>query len=290
MTHKQLVWYKDIIFNTPDEQPVYTTALLEDRTPAPGRRKPNRILFAQVQKKEFLQLGRAPPGWLNDEIIHVFGSLLTEAVNDRWRRTLGRDRPIFVFARCMLWDDIRLLLEPEKKNSNTIQTKLYKEVFQQRGVSQDDILELDTIFLPVCRNNHWWLIAIRPALRLVEIWDSMAELDNGQWRTDSPRFIEATKYVSLWLENILPKNTYDNSEWRVSPIAGPQQTNAIDCGVYLCHTLHLLCHGYNPIVYEHEIERYREIISWALITRGFKEDGSIRDADPDLIPWAQESI
>ena len=95
-----------------------------------------------------------------------------------------------------------------------------------RRTSGIDILGCEVVFIPICQNQHWTLIEIRPHDRRVRCYNSMNDEGNSDKLDVVRRYLEE--------EQMDKKGQAAGTEhWSfTSPKNVPRQTNMNDCGVF----------------------------------------------------------
>ena len=167
--------------------------------------------------------GGGTEGWLNDEVINAYLTLIAEHGNQG--------------------------LKPEKRKYHAFNSFFYKNIIdkgydsvsrwsRRAKLEPKIIMAMEAIYVPVNAGNHWTLLVMRPSARKVEYYDSM----NG----NGGRAITAAK---AWLAGEL-KALYKESEWKFEPSTpSPQQNNFSDCGVFTVTTAKMLTLNIDPLVY-----------------------------------------
>ncbi|KAJ0166263.1 Sentrin-specific protease 2 [Colletotrichum tanaceti] len=111
-----------------------------------------------------------------------------------------------------------------------------ERALRRYGVTKANFLKLETILMPICKNNHWTLLVVRPQKRTVSHMDSFNP--NGS--------VAHTNRALSWVEAFLGSD-YKPSEWRSVCHEAPQQTNGYDCGVFTITNGMCLALGLNAI-------------------------------------------
>ncbi|KAK1998879.1 Ulp1 protease family protein [Colletotrichum falcatum] len=135
-----------------------------------------------------------------------------------------------------------------------------ERALRRYGVTKANFLKLETILMPICRNNHWTLLVVRPQKRTVSHMDSL-----------NPRGSTVhTNRALAWIEAFLGSD-YKASEWRTVSHEAPPQSNGYDCGVFTITNGMCLALGLNAIdTYSGEdlpLQRLR--IAGMLLNKGF---------------------
>ena len=167
-----------------------------------------------------------PTQWVNDEIINGSISWIDRAINQaagikdvkkQTRKSLALNS--FFFKKLL-----------EKGPAGTERT------LRRCGVTDENILDVDTIFMPICHNSHWTLLVVRPSKRTVAHMDSLNP--HGS--------VAYTNLAMTWVKHMLG-DKFDGTEWKVERHAAPAQTNSYDCGVFTITNAMCLALGLSPI-------------------------------------------
>jgi Ulp1 protease family, C-terminal catalytic domain len=130
------------------------------------------------------------------------------------------------------------------------------------------LLDVDTVFIPICENFHWTLLVVRPKTRTIEYFDSL-------YSNRGPYIDNAKEYLKGELGEL-----YNEDEWFVLNSASPRQNNGSDCGVFLLTTAKAIALGLEPTVYgPPDIELLRLKIVAELLNRGLEGDFEPVDVD-----------
>ncbi|PNY28434.1 Ubiquitin-like-specific protease 1 [Tolypocladium capitatum] len=167
-----------------------------------------------------------PTQWVNDEIINGSISWIDRAINEaagikdvkkQTRKSLALNSFFF-----------KVLLEKGPLGT--------ERTLRRCGVTKENMLDVDTIFLPICQNSHWTLLVVRPSKRTVAHMDSLNPHGSSEYTT----------IALTWVEHILG-DKFDASEWKVEQHEAPAQTNGYDCGVFTITNAMCLALGLSPI-------------------------------------------
>ncbi|KZL83534.1 ulp1 protease family protein [Colletotrichum incanum] len=135
-----------------------------------------------------------------------------------------------------------------------------ERALRRYGVTRANFLKLETILMPICKNNHWTLLVVRPQKRTVSHMDSLNQRGSAAH----------TNRALAWVEAFLG-NDYKASEWRTVCHEAPLQMNGYDCGVFTITNAICLALGLNAIdTYSGEdlpLQRLR--IAGMLLNKGF---------------------
>ncbi|KAK2032158.1 Ulp1 protease family protein [Colletotrichum zoysiae] len=188
--------------------------------------------------------------WLNDEIVNGSLQWLDRYVNAAAGATdvKSPNRVCLVMGSFFY----------KRLEDNGVQNT--ERALRRYGVTKANFLRLETILMPICRNNHWTLLVVRPQKRTVSHMDSF-----------NPRGSAVhTNRALAWIEAFLGSD-YKASEWRTVCHEAPMQRNGYDCGVFTITNGICLALGLNAIdTYSGEdlpLQRLR--IAGMLLNRGF---------------------
>ncbi|KAI9898139.1 hypothetical protein N3K66_006499 [Trichothecium roseum] len=190
--------------------------------------------------------------WLNDEVINASLNFLDSSINlaagikDVKRNT----------RKCLAMNSFFY------KRLKDHGVKGTERSLRRYGVERRNILDIETILLPICENSHWTLCVIRPAARTVAHMDSL-----------NPRGSPVVTQTALsWLEEFLEK--FDANEWKVVVHDAPRQTNGWDCGVHTITNAMCVSLGISPIdcYSSTDLPLQRLRIACVLLNQGFKDD------------------
>ncbi|KAF2708847.1 cysteine proteinase [Pleomassaria siparia CBS 279.74] len=187
--------------------------------------------------------------WLNDNIVNEYLTILTnheKAASGFKHKRGGPAPPVHNFAS-QWWTSIqddRLKMTPVKNWA----------LRKQLGGKQ--LLDANIVLFPICQQNHWRLVAIKPKDREIHYMDSLKS---------SQHFI--VNKVFEWMESELGPSL-NQAEWTITQQQqSTQQLNAKDCGVFACLNALVLLRGEAPqrVVASEGMEEARRRIAWTLI-------------------------
>lgn len=187
--------------------------------------------------------------WLNDEIVNGTFGWLDEAIN----KTAGIQDVKKQTRKCLSLSS--LFVSQLEKNISAGERAL-----RRQGVTKDNILDVETILLPVCAKSHWTLLAIFPSRKVITHVDPLLEAPN----------IDRAK-LALSLMKVVLKEQFMEDEWAVETILAPRQRNGYDCGVFTISNGICLALKLNPsVAYSaNEMREQRLKIAAILLNRGF---------------------
>ena len=191
--------------------------------------------------------------WLNDEIVNGSLNWLDHSINsaagikDVKRHT----------RKCLSMSSFFFKRLQEQGVSRTQRT------LRRYGVEKRNMLDIDTVLLPICEHSHWTIIAIRPGKRTIAHIDSL-----------NPR--GSQRYLELcltWLKDVLEEE-FVEAEWKFVQHEAPRQVNGYDCGVHTITNGICVALGLNPIdsYTSNDMPGQRVRIACMLLNGGFKGD------------------
>ncbi|KAG4032922.1 hypothetical protein MFRU_006g03800 [Monilinia fructicola] len=199
-------------------------------------------------------LGRS--SWLNDEIINTYIEWVVEAANEfakaeaqAFGEPVGKV-PKFIAHNSFFYENL------DKKGPSSTQRLMNRK--KAPGAS---LLQVDTVFVPICRGSHWTVGVVRPMARTIEYFDSL--------QGSSHTFI---KLMRGWLEFQLGPD-YKEDEWKTPNTGCTVQMNGFDCGVFVCTNALCVALGIHPDCYSgSDMAMMRRNIAALLINKGFRGD------------------
>lgn len=140
-------------------------------------------------------------------------------------------------------------------------------LLRRAGVRKANILNIDTILIPICAQSHWTLAVIRPKKRTVAHIDSMRG-GGGD---------EKVKEKLLELVRFILEDQFVEADWRAIDYEAPRQTNGWDCGVFTITNAMCMALGLNPksAYTERELTLQRRRLAAMLLNEGFKGEFSL---------------
>ena len=176
----------------------------------------------------------APGQWLNDEVIDTYLKVMRIHCNKNIEGNSGER--IWTMNTNLL---NKLYWDEKKYKFKNVKT-------WKKNVCSGDIFGADVIFVPVnVRNCHWVLAEIHLKLKVITVYDSL-EGNNK----------DTMELLLMYLSDEhkdTKKIDIDVTAWRfVQPKKEdiPNQTNGIDCGVFVCMNMFLLANGF-PLLLDH---------------------------------------
>ncbi|KAI9650882.1 hypothetical protein NHQ30_000917 [Ciborinia camelliae] len=194
--------------------------------------------------------------WLNDEIINTYIEWVVEAANEfaeaeakAFGEPVGKV-PKFIAHNSFFYENL------DKKGPSSTQRLMNRK--KAPGVS---LLQVDTVFVPICRGSHWTVGVVRPMARTIEYFDSL--------QGSSDKFI---KLMRGWLKFQLGAD-YKEEEWKTPNTGCTIQMNGFDCGVFVCTNALCVALGVNTDCYNGaDMAIMRRNIAALLINEGFQGD------------------
>lgn len=194
--------------------------------------------------------------WLNDEIINTYIEWVVEAANEfakeeakAFGEPVGKV-PKFIAHNSFFYENL------DKKGPSSTQRLMGRK--KAPGVL---LLEVDTVFVPICRGSHWTVGVVRPMARTIEYFDSL--------QGSSKTFI---KLMRGWLKFQLGAD-YKEDEWKTPNTGCTRQMNGYDCGVFVCTNALCVALGVNTDCYNGtDMTTMRRNIAALLINKGFQGD------------------
>lgn len=178
----------------------------------------------ELRKHDFATVVPATE-WLNDEIVNGCLNWLDKAVNGAAGITdvKAQTRKCFSLSS-FFW---------KKLQGNVTGTQ---RMLKRSGITKDNLMQVETMLLPICESSHWTLIVIRPGKRTIAHMDSL-----------NPRGREAyTNIAMAWMRDVLA-DKFAEDEWKIVRHEAPRQTNGYDCGVHTITNGMCLALGLNPL-------------------------------------------
>ncbi len=209
----------------------------------------------ELRLKDFKTLlGRH--AWLNDEIINSYIEWVVQAANNEAiasGKALGEPTstvPKFMAHNSFFYENLR------KKGPQSTD-----RLMKRKKAPGEKLLEVDSVFVPICQGSHWTMGVVRPVAKTIEYFDSMG----GSPRT----FISQMR---AWLQHQLGE-LYHAEEWTEPRTACARQTNGYDCGVFVCTNAFCVAMGLDTSCYEEQdMALQRRNIAAVLLNRGFTGD------------------
>jgi sentrin-specific protease 1 len=224
-------------------------------------RSPHEVITTSIggtelRLKDFQTLlGRN--AWLNDEIINSYIEWIVDAANRAAAKapyatgdSTNSKVPKFIAHNSFFYENLI------KKGPSSTQG-----LMRRKKAPGTALLEVDSVFVPICKGSHWTVGIVRPVAKTIEYFDSMG--GSGHQFTD---------LMHKWLAFQLG-DAYIEEEWTVPRTACAHQTNGYDCGVFVCTNAFCVALGLDTSCYaERDMTQQRRNIAAVLINRGFTGD------------------
>ncbi|KAI9930291.1 hypothetical protein ASPWEDRAFT_170917 [Aspergillus wentii DTO 134E9] len=199
--------------------------------------------------------------WLNDEVINAYLALIVDYLRRSHGNTGRRDKPRFHAFNSFFFSNLR-----DKGYSSV------RRWASRAKIGGEDLLNVDTVFIPIHNSSHWTLVVVKPSERTIENFDSLGTL--------------SSRHVALvkdWLRGELGSK-YVEEEWTVLPSVSPQQNNGSDCGVFLLSTAKAVAIGIEPLSYgAKDIPLLRRKIVGEIMNGGLEGDFSPSGEDEEVL-------
>ncbi|KAL2149519.1 hypothetical protein VTH82DRAFT_8170 [Thermothelomyces myriococcoides] len=202
-----------------------------------------------LTRRDFEEKLLPPTAWLNDNVI--IGSILHIADYVNKAKGATEQEPKCAAFTSYFWP--RVLSHGPGGCGRLL---------RRAGVRKANLLDIDTVLIPICAHAHWTLAVIRPGRRTVAHIDSMRG-GGGD---------EKVKAKLLELVRFILEEKFVESEWRAVDYEAPLQTNGWDCGVFTITNALCMAIGLNPKVSytERELTLQRRRLAAVLLNEGFK--------------------
>lgn len=194
--------------------------------------------------------------WLNDNIVN--GTLLW--VDKFVNEAAGITNVKAQTRKCLMPGSFfftRLLDHGVKGTERTL---------RRLGVTKDNILDIETILMPICQVHHWTLVVVEPQKRRISHFDSLNPAGSDRKRA----------LAKDWMKSVLG-DAFIEDEWHSVKYRAPQQCNGWDCGIHT--VLNGLCLGLgiepSAAYSSDQLPELRKSIAAVLLNQGFKGDFSL---------------
>jgi len=190
-----------------------------------------------------------PGGWLSDEVIHYYFSLLRQRDKEKCESTGGRRSWFFKsFFFTKLFEEGKYQYKNVKRWSKKVPGK--------------DIFELENIYWPLNLNNvHWCCMKADMRNKVITYYDSFGT-------SDSYGFLKATLryFEDEWNAKGKP-GKFEKNEWTLkeTPYDYPQQKNGFDCGVFTCTCADFLSAGRETEFTQNDVTKMRRLIALRIL-------------------------
>ncbi|XP_028995917.1 sentrin-specific protease 2 [Betta splendens] len=229
-----------------DDIPRLTKEMAMEVTEALDQCDPNFVLSSAfklcITQRDLATLQDG--GWLNDEVINFYLSLIMEQCS-------GESRGLRVYS-------FSTFFFPKLRGGGGGQPSGHAAV--KRWTKAVDIFLFDLILVPLHLGVHWAIAVIDLKSKTVKSYDSM-----GQRHDD----ICGLLLVYLKEEHRAKKGReLDSVKWTVGSLRAtdiPQQKNSSDCGVFACKYAHYLAKG-RPLFFKQcHMPLFRKLMIWEIL-------------------------
>lgn len=199
--------------------------------------------------------------WLNDEIVNSYLEWIVDAANkaaDAESTARGEKAsgvPKFIAHNSFFYNNLDL-----KGASST------ERLMKRKKAPGKSLMEVDSVFVPICKGSHWTVGVVRPVAKTIEYFDSFG---NGSARFET--------LMRSWLRFQLG-DSYTEKDWTALHTECAPQSNGYDCGVFVCTNSLCVALGLDTLCYsQQDLGQQRRNIAAVLINRGFTGDFSWTD-------------
>jgi Ulp1 family protease len=113
----------------------------------------------------------------------------------------------------------------------------------QRWTKQINWKEIDHLFIPICKPNHFVLISVEFAAKSICYYDSLLDEDIH----DHDEGLTMCRHILKWVHDEFLRKLNDHidvNSWRLKVVRdAPQQSNDFDCGMFVCKYADYLSSG-----------------------------------------------
>lgn len=209
----------------------------------------------ELRLKDFQSL-LGSGAWLNDEIVNSYLEWIVDAANNaaiaesKDREEAPGTVPRFIAHNSFFYNNL------DSKGPGSTE-----RLMKRKKAAGTSLMEVDSVFVPICKGNHWTVGVVRPIAKTIEYFDSFGGSSN--------------KFIGLmrsWLKFQLG-DSYVEEEWTVPNTKCARQSNGYDCGVFVCTNSLCVALGLDTSCYqEYDMRQQRRNIAAVLINRGFIGD------------------
>ncbi|CAG8956979.1 hypothetical protein HYFRA_00012030 [Hymenoscyphus fraxineus] len=195
--------------------------------------------------------------WLNDEIVNGYLDWIVLAACEAANKEDEADgKPPSTVPKFIAHTSFFYQMMLNKGGKGT------QRLMKRKKAPDDSLLEVDSVFIPINKNNHWTLGVVRPVAKTIEYIDSF----NGD------EGIPFRRIAREWLRDLLGSK-YVAGDWKDIRTPSTQQTNGYDCGVFVCTNALCVALGLETNCYtEDELIDQRKVVAATLLNRGFTGD------------------
>ncbi|KAM9709112.1 sentrin-specific protease 2 isoform 2-T2 [Menidia menidia] len=185
-------------------------------------------------------------GWLNDEVINFYLSLIMERCSGEGARIKVYSFSTFFF--------------PKLRGGGGGQTGGHVAV--KRWTKAVDLFLFDLVLVPLHLGVHWALAVIDFKLKTVKSYDSMGQ-----------RHDDICNLLLLYLKEehkVKKGRELDGAKWTVGSLKAveiPQQKNGSDCGVFACKYADYIAKG-RPLNFKQcHMPYFRKLMMWEILNQ-----------------------
>ncbi|XP_069008670.1 sentrin-specific protease 2 isoform X1 [Embiotoca jacksoni] len=231
-----------------EDIPRLTKEMAAELSGALAQRDPNLVLSAafklRITQRDLATLQEG--GWLNDEVMNFYLSLVVERCSDEAGRLKVYSFSTFFFPK--LW------------GGGGGQAGGHAAV--KRWTKAVDLFLFDLLLVPLHLGVHWAMAVIDLKSKTVKSYDSM-----GQRHDD----ICSLLLLYLIEEHKAKKGReLDGAKWTVGSLRAteiPQQKNGSDCGVFACKYADYLAKG-RPLTFKQcHMPLFRKLMMWEILNQ-----------------------
>ncbi|BCS29548.1 SUMO protease ULP1 [Aspergillus puulaauensis] len=234
---------------------------VEDAMRMPNNRKIVDTLSGDPLTKRDLASCFTPMAWLNDEVINSYLAVIIDYLRRENNNDGRHDKPRYHAFNSFFFSNLR------DKGYDSV-----RRWATRAKIGKNDLLNVDTVFIPVHNNSHWTLIVVKPVDKTIEHFDSLGSL--------SRRHVGVVK---TWLKGELGP-LFVEKDWAVLPSVSPQQDNGSDCGVFLLSTAKAIAANIDPLAYgPQDTLLLRKKIVAELMNGGLEGDLAPKDVYGDVL-------
>lgn len=234
---------------------------VEDAMRMPNNRKIVDTLSGDPLTKRDLASCFTPMAWLNDEVINSYLAVIIDYLRRENNNDGRHDKPRFHAFNSFFFSNLR------DKGYDSV-----RRWATRAKIGKKDLLNVDTVFIPVHNSSHWTLIVVKPADKTIEHFDSLGSLSRRH-----------VGIVKTWLRGELG-DLFVEEDWAVLPSVSPQQDNGSDCGVFLLSTAKAIAANIDPLAYgPQDTLLLRKKIVAELMNGGLEGDFAPKDVYGDVL-------
>lgn len=231
-----------------EDIPRLTKEMAAEVSGALAQSDPNLVLSAafklRITQRDLATLQEG--GWLNDEVINFYLSLLMERCSDK--------------ATALKVYSFSTFFYPKLRGGGSGQAGGHAAV--KRWTKAVDLFLYDLILVPLHLGVHWAMAVIDFKSRTVKSYDSM-----GQRHDD----ICTQLLLYLKEEHKAKKGReFDGTKWTIGSLRAteiPQQKNGSDCGVFACKYADYIAKGMPLTFKQCHMPIFRKLMIWEILNQ-----------------------